>query len=196
MMTDADHKNLCFDIGKAKAGTLPKSVPDMKVIDSWWACNRNDKDQLIRYIIYMYDKSSPLVRRYNNLDRRKQEAAQLAGYSQDDPSLKAYKDFQDQEFSDMVVDFLIYQNNYTWTMLVSNEQTFYEFQKTLLQESSMIRNDKDKINAIASKSKLMEESDKIVERINSYYKQVFVEDKLIETAKRVASSPEEMAKFG
>lgn len=195
-MIDSDYKNLCFDISKAKSGTLPKSVPDMKVIDSWWACNRNDKDQLIRYIIYMYDKSSPLVRRYNNLDRRKQEAAQLAGYSQDDPSLKAYKDFQDQEFSDMVVDFLIYQNNYTWTMLVSNEQTFYEFQKTLLQESSMIRNDKDKINAIASKSKLMEESDKIVERINSYYKQVFVEDKLIETAKRVASSPEEMAKFG
>jgi hypothetical protein len=195
MLTDSDYKNLCFDIGEAKAGTLPRSIPDMKVIESWWSCNRNDKDKLIRYIIYMYDKSSPLVKRYNNLDRRKQEAAHLAGYTQDDPSLKTYKDFQDQEFSDMVVDFLIYQNNYTWTMLVSNEQTFYEFQKTLLQESSMIRNDKDKINAIASKSKLMEESDKIVERINSYYKQVFVEDKLIETAKRVASSPEEMARI-
>lgn len=191
-----DYKTLCFDISKHKAGSLPKSCPDMKQIKSWWESNRNDKDKVIRYIILMYDKGSPLIKKLTNLDSRKREASSIAGFNQDDPSLKAYKEFQDQEFTDMVVEFLIYQNNYTWTMLVSNEQTFYEFQKTLLQESSMIRNDKDKISAIASKAKLMEESDKIVERINAYYKQVFTEEKVIETAKRIASSPEEIAKLG
>lgn len=195
MFTESDFKNLTFNIHKAKSGTLPTSIPDMKVLNTWWNTNRNDKDKVIRYIVLLYDRSSPLVRRFSNLDTRKREAAMLAGFNPEDPSLKSYKDFQDQEFADMVVEFLIYQNNYTWTMLVSNEQTFYEFQKTLLQESSMIRNDKDKINAIASKSKLMEESDKIVERINAYYKQIFVDDKLVESAKRVASSPEEMAKM-
>lgn len=196
MFIDSDYKNLCFNINLAKPGTLPKSIPDMQVINSWWSSNRQDKDKVIRYIVLLYDKGSPLVRRFSNLDTRKREAATLAGFNPEDPALKSYKEFQDQEFTDMVVEFLIYQNNYTWTMLVSNEQTFYEFQKTLLQESSMIRNDKDKISAIASKSKLMEESDKIVERINSYYSQVFVEDKVIESAKRVASSPEEIAKLG
>jgi hypothetical protein len=195
MFTDSDFKNLTFGIHKAKSGTLPSSIPDMKVLNTWWTSTRKDKDSVIRYIVLLYDKNSPLVKRFSNLDTRKREASVIAGFNPEDPSLKAYKDFQDQEFADMVVEFLIYQNNYIWTMLVSNEQTFYEFQKTLLQESSMIRNDKDKINAIASKSKLMEESDKIVERINAYYKQIFVEDKIIDSAKRVASSPEEMAKM-
>lgn len=190
-----DYKALSFDISKHKTGTLPTSCPDMSVLKSWWKTDRKDKDKVIRYIVLMYDKNSPLTKRFSNLENRKREAASLAGFNPEDPSLKAYKEFQDQEFADMVVEFLIHQNNYTWTMLVSNEQTFYEFQKTLLQESSMIRNDKDKISAIASKSKLMEESDKIVERINSYYRQIFTEDKVIETARRVASSPEEIAKL-
>lgn len=196
MFTDSDSKKLSFDINAHKPGTLPKGCPNMSSIKTWWDTNRNDKDKVIRYIVLMYDKNSPLPRRFSNLDLRKKEASSLAGFNPDDPNLKAYKEFQDQEFTDMVVEFLILQNNYTWTMLVSNEQTFYEFQKTLLQESSMIRNDKDKISAIASKAKLMEESDKIVERINAYYKQVFTEEKLIESAKRIASSPEEIAKLG
>lgn len=191
-----DYSTLCFNISNFKSGTLPKSCPDMNQIKSWWNTDRKDKDKVIRYIILMYDKGSPLIKRFTNLDARKREASAIAGFNQEEPSLKAYKEFQDEEFTEMVVEFLIYQNNYTWTMLVSNEQTFYEFQKTLLQESSMIRNDKDKISAIASKAKLMEESDKIVERINSYYKQVFTEEKVIETAKRIASSPEEIAKLG
>jgi hypothetical protein len=195
MFSDSDFKHLSFQINKAKSGTLPHGLPETKLIDSWWSCNRDDKDKVIRYIVLVYDKASPLVKRFTNLEHRKRHALAMAGFQVDDPTLTAYTEFKDEEFTNMVIDFLIYQSDYVWMMLVSNEQTFYEFQKTLLQESAMIRNDKDKITAIASKAKLMEESDNIVARVNDYRKQVFGEEKLIETSKRVASSPEEMAKM-
>lgn len=195
MFTDQDFKNLSFQVTKAKPGTLPKAVAEMSVIKSWWSTDRNDKDKIIRYIVLMYDKNSPLVKRFNNLEQRKREAFVLAGFNIEDPNLEVYKEFKDEEFTNMVTDFLIYQNDYIWMMLVSNEQTFYEFQKTLLQESAMIRNDKDKISAIASKAKLMEESDNIVTRITQYRKIIFIEDAIIEKTKRAVSSPEEMAKM-
>lgn len=195
MFSESDFINLNFPINSAKAGTLPRSIPAMQVIKSWWDCNIIDKDKLIRYIVLMYDKGSPLVKRFSNLDQRKKEAFAIAGYTALDPILETYKEFKVPEFTEMVTEFLIYQSDYAWMMLISNEQTFYEFQKTLLQESAMIRNDKDKISAIASKAKLMEESENMVSRIETYRKQIFVEDKVIEASKRVSSSPEEMAKM-
>lgn len=169
--------------------------PDSYTIKSWKECTRDDKKNVLIYILLMYDKNSPLLKKSNNLEFRKNEALHLAGFNSDDPRLSTYKEFIDEEFTTMVIDFLIYQNDYVWMMLVSNEQTFYEFQKTLLQESAMIRNDKDKISAIASKAKLMEESDNIVNRIAAYRKKVFSEDKLIDESKKIAVSPEEMARM-
>lgn len=196
MFSDSDFKNLTFRIKEAKTGTLPKALPEIKNIPSWWDCDRNDKDKVIRYIVLMYDKNSPLVKQYPNLEIRKNSALALAGFVTGDPSLEVYKEFKDDDFADMVIDFLKFQNDYIWMMLCSNEQTFFEFQKTLMLEAAMIRNDKDKISAISAKAKLMEESDNIVNRIINYRKQIFSEDVIIEkSSKRVASSPEEMAKM-
>jgi hypothetical protein len=196
MFIESDFRNLSFDITKAKTGTLPHGLPELSALPSFWNCDLPKTDAVIRYIILMYDVNSPLQKRIPSLDKRKEEAANLAGINLADPQFIVLRDFKDDHFTTMVIDFLIYQNNYEWTMLVSNAQTFYEFQKTLLQESTMIRNDKDKISAIASKAKLMEESNAIVSRIREYYKYIFIEKDLeAKGAERVeAMSPELMAK--
>jgi hypothetical protein len=196
MFSESEFKNLTFPaVYKAKKGTLPTSLPELAAIKSWWNCDNPLKDPIIRYISFAYDISSPFVKRFNSLDMRKREAALFAGFNLEDPNFIPFKDLKDETFVDMVMEFLIYQNNHIWVMLVSCEQTFYEFQKTLLQESSMIRNDKDKIAAIASKSKLIEESGNIVDKIISYRKQLFGEKEIIEAASKIASSPEAIAKL-
>ena len=41
--------------------------------------DRNDIESLIKYIIYMYDKNSPMREMYQELEERKLECAMLSG---------------------------------------------------------------------------------------------------------------------
>lgn len=188
-------------------------IPDLIQIKEFEAAKSNPNcDKFIRYIILMYDKNSPLAKKFTDLQKRKENAATMAGFDlikdniapaptvDDDgeiheiPSLlQTLFDFLDSATSDMVIGFLRYQNDLLFSMLVSNEQTFYEYQKALLSEVMMIRNDKDKITALAVKSKIMDDSDIIALRIEKYYKQLYVDDKAIAYVKKRASSPESNA---
>lgn len=158
--------------------------------------NRPDMDKLIRYTMALYDKKSPLIKLLTNIGQRKAEAALVAGYDarHDKDLLDGLYDFTDHELKLLAIQFLKDQNDMYWSMIVSNEQTFFEYQKALLSEVVNFKDDKQKMDALNIKSKLMDECDKITMRVESYYQKVFGEGDAQVKAKQMRSfSPESIA---
>ena len=75
----------------------------------------------------------------------------------------------------MVDEFLRKQNNRIWSMIVSNEQTFFEYQTKLLSPVEGER-DKDILQALQIKSKIMDDLNTINDRLDSYYMKLYGED--------------------
>jgi hypothetical protein len=157
---------------------------------------RADLDKLVRFIMVMYDKKSPIIRLITNIDQRKKEAAIVAGYDlkHDAPALEDLFSFADKDLQILALQFLKDQNDMYWSMIVSNEQTFWEFQKALNQSINNYKDDKQKMDALNVKSKLMEECDKITERVETYYHKVFGDGDAQVKAKQLRGfSPEAIA---
>lgn len=158
--------------------------------------SRPDMDKLIRYTMALYDKKSPIVKILTNIAQRKTEAALAAGYdlNKDREVLEKLFDFADPELQLIAIQFLKDQNDMYWSMIVSNEQTFFEYQKALLSEVVKFKDDKQKMDALNIKSKLMDECDKITTRVEAYYQKVFGEGEAQAKAKQLRSfSPESIA---
>lgn len=169
---------------------LAKKLPSVKRLDA-----REDGDKLLKYVMLMYDKNSPAVQFWQDAGLRKKECAILAGYDlkTDKAVLDGLFDFVDRDLQEIAIEFLKDQYNLWWAMIVSNEQTFYEYQKTIMTDVVSYNTDKDKLSAIIIKTKLMEDSDKIVERLQGYYTKVFGDGE----EKRIATksyTPESIAR--
>lgn len=157
---------------------------------------RPDIDKLIQYAFALYDKKSPLIKGISNIDQRKKEAAVVARYSLtlDADTLKGLFEFTDFELQLVALQLLKDQNDMYYSMIVSNEQTFWEYQKALNTSIVAFKDDKQKMDALNVKSKLMDECDKITERVEAYYHKVFSDSDVMAKAKEARSfTPEQMA---
>jgi hypothetical protein len=160
-------------------------------------------DRMMRYVILMYDSSSPLRQHYPELGKRKEFAASIAGYDmiKDDVislfefKVKVGEEYEpNEELLSMIIKYLKYQNNWVWSMIVSNEQAFYEYNKRVMMPVEGNK-DKDILQAITIKTQIMNAQDDIYQRLQKYYRDlsggdVNLED-AIKTRKRLR--PEEIA---
>jgi len=161
-------------------------------------------DQEIRYLILIYDKNSPLKKYYPNLKKRKELAADIAGFNTE-TDLSSIYDFTiertipavieadeviEEERIERIVNeklikalssYLAYQNSRLWAMIVTNEQAFYEYQEKVMSSVS-ITDDKDALSAISIKTKLLEAMDAIHKRLEAYYIEFTGDDKAVEAA--------------
>lgn len=152
-------------------------------------------EKLMKYIIANYDPASPLIKDYSLLPKRKQVAAELAGFDliKDEKLLQDIYSCQSEEFTEVVNDYLKeYGDNRLWAMIVSSLQLFWEFN---LRIFTPIKEDKDKdlVAAVNMKSKMSEELEKIHERIERLTKQFYGDDELQEATKRIRKTPESIA---
>lgn len=221
IFSQEDFKVLKYNIIHIRSNVLEsKEGRGLSRIESFKNCTRSDKDKLIKYIILMYSKESPVVSKIKDIGAKMEESAFLAGYDLEKDadllsSLYSFKinrttkpkNWDDKEqgefepddnpedimFIEMVSDYLKHQNYLTWSMIVSNEQTFYEYQMALLTEVSSFRGDKDKLSATQVKTKLMEDSDAIERRLKRYYDEVFPDVEVLKKHRPVYT-PEKMAK--
>ena len=145
-------------------------------------------DKMLRYVILMYDMNSPLREYYPEVSKRKQFAASIAGYDLNKEDVTPLFDFKikidDEEVPyddllNLIVKYLKYQNNYVWSMIVSNEQAFYEFNKRVMLPVDGNR-DKDILQAITIKTQIMTAQDEIVQRLQKYLRQLTGEDEQLE----------------
>jgi hypothetical protein len=192
-------------------GDLLEAVPALRKFRSFVEYDGPHKNKLIVLTVVFYDKNSPLQRHFRDITLRWKEAAKIAGF---DPEKD--KDFLDEIyefrpevirtndegnpletkpcfFETMAIEYLKDQGDLTWALIVSNEKTFFEYQTAAQQIVVSFGSDKEKLNAIAVKSKLLEDSDVIAERLDSYYTKVFGEGELNRKVRQRGFTPEKVA---
>jgi hypothetical protein len=162
--------------------------------------NDDGVDKVLKYIAFMYDPETPLREKYPDVERRKEFALTLAGFDLDtDTTAHSLTAFDEEWMADVVVNYLVLINNRLWTLIVTNEQTFYEYAKRLVAPVQRADGDKDKdvLQGVQIKSKIMEDMDKINDRLTAYYRQISGEDDLMTevVSKRKRVTPEMMAKM-
>ena len=167
-------------------GSIKKKYPKLKMFKTFDSAN----DSMIKYVLYMYDQNTPLKEQFPELKIRKEQAAVLSGFSliKDNEKLHDVFFFLSEQLINMVDEFLRKQNNRIWSMIVSNEQTFFEYQTKLLSPVEGDR-DKDILQALQIKSKIMDDLNTINDRLDSYYMKLYGEDqellKVIKADKRL-----------
>ena len=71
-----DFNKMIFNPFKVK-GSLKKKYPKMKMFSSFQSAD----DQMITYVLYMYDQNTPMKEQFPDLKIRKEQAAVLSGYN-------------------------------------------------------------------------------------------------------------------
>jgi len=158
-------------------------------------------DREMRYLLLVYDKNSPIKKYYPNLKKRKEFAADIAGYDTEVDNLVPIFDFtitktikaveedeEDREVTEVydvliksLSSFLAYQNSRLWVMIVTSEQAFYEYQEKVMS-SVVLSDDKDALSAISIKTKLLEAMDAIHKRLDTYYSEFTGDDTNVQSA--------------
>jgi hypothetical protein len=149
-------------------------------------------DKSLRYILLMYDSKSPLRDQYPDMNRRKGFAAQIAGFGEDDPRIDELHSFSKktkvedeivvqpcEDLLEALSRFLMYQSSRVWSLIIANEAAFYEYHRKVMVEVTD-GGDKDVLQAVTIKTKLMEAMDDIDKRLQSYYRELSGDDKLLE----------------
>lgn len=176
-----------------------------------------DRNNVIRYILYCYDLNSDLIKQFTDLKKRKEAAAELAGFKRSEKDGKFDKEvYNMMEFKKktitttdedekeetevesnkiyaMVMCFLKIQQSRLWSMIVSTEQAFEEYQGLIMEPVSE-RGDKDTLTAAKTKDALMDSCDKMNQRIEEYYNKLFGSNEDLIEVKRKAISPETIHK--
>lgn len=144
---------------------------------------------VIRYVALMYDQNSPMRNKIPDISERKEECAELA-------DLKVGKeeifDLSDEKVLGYINVYLRHQSSKLWAILAANEEVLWQYQQELLTPIKNFKNDKDKLQALEIKSKLMGECDAIVKRIESYEQKIFGDN--FESKEQILSfTPESIA---
>jgi hypothetical protein len=186
-----DYAKMEFDPTVKKS--LTTAYPKLKSIVG------SGDDKMLRYVLLMYDVNSPLRQNHPELGKRKQFAASLAGYDLAKDDVTALFDFKIndepyEELLDMIINYLKYQNNWVWAMIVSNEQAFFEYNRRVMMPVEGSK-DKDILQAINIKTQIMSSQDEIYQRLQKYYRDLSGGDGSLEEAitTRKRLRPEEIA---
>jgi hypothetical protein len=69
--------------------------------------------------------------------------------------------------------YLKHQSSKIWAVMTANEEVLWQYQQELLTPIVNYKNDKDKLQALEIKTKLMQECDSIIKRIDAYEEKIF-----------------------
>jgi hypothetical protein len=191
MIDEREYKRMEFDPTVKKS--LTTQYPKLKEIVG------SGDDKMLRYVLLMYDVNSPLRQHYPELGKRKEFAASIAGYDLMKDNVVALFDFKindepHEELLNMIMNYLKYQNNWVWSMIVSNEQAFYEYNRRVMMPVEGNK-DKDILQAINIKTQIMTSQDEIYQRLQKYYRDLSGGDGSLEEAITIKKRlrPEEIA---
>jgi hypothetical protein len=125
---------------------------------------------VIKYVALLYDVKSPMRLKIPDVDMRKEECAEMS-------ELKDGKEdifnLSNDKILGYINSYLKFQSSKVWAVLTANEEVLWQYQQELLTPIKDFKNDKDKLQALDMKSKLMNECDSIIRRIESYEEKLF-----------------------
>ena len=167
--------------------------PRMNEMPSWKRHGNNSHvfNSKVFYILFMYDKSSPFLKKFNDLELRREKAIQESGV---DGNLVT--EMTDLDFVNMVVEFLRFQNDRLWFIICQNESIFMQYSTILMQSTFDVKGDKDFVNTLTLKEKVRENIMKVDADLTMLYEKFYNGDKLLEEKATdvVRFSPESVAK--
>jgi hypothetical protein len=134
-----------------------------------------DHVPILKYVALLYDVKSPLRLKIPDISLRKQECAEIAGLKDGENS--GIFDLSHDNILAYINSYLRYQSSKVWAILTANEEVLWQYQQELLKPILDFKNDKDKLQALEIKSKLMAECDAIIKRIESYEDKIFGDNK-------------------
>ena len=76
---------------------------------------------------------------------------------------------------DIVMDFLIYQDNMLWMEILALERMYHQYIRIIMDDSSDVKDDKVLLDAQKVKGELMPKLKGIREQLNGYYEQFFTD---------------------
>lgn len=144
-----------------------------------------DRKRIIYYINYLYSSHSPLFYIYkDDIETRKEEAANLAGFKKDKKTEWRYVQkelfsLENEDIVYMVVKFLALQRNMVLNQIISNEQYFIELQYYILNPLKA-EQEKAVYDTANTKTKFLEQQDIIRQRLDRLYDQFFQGHKDVE----------------
>jgi len=158
---------------------------DGKIIKS--SNKRADFNAIVEYILLAYDKKSPLIAKFQSFEKRRDVALSES---------KMPKDLLNHdEITAMIVDFLMYQNDKLWTLIVTNENIFIEYIHVLNTKTSDL-SDKDVAQTLTNREKIREYLGKITTDLELLYEKFYNGDRDLQEVvekKRVRFTPEGIA---
>lgn len=140
--------------------------------------------KLSDYVELVYGKDSELVSRYSILKQRKRQASMKLGLSKAES--KRFEELRDKRVVSAICRFLRKQDERLWSLIVTNEEVFEEYEREVLTTVTSERGDKDKLQALEVKAKLMAEMNKIHNRLRGYYNELAGGDEAVAEAARVS----------
>lgn len=154
---------------------------------------------MAKYIIFVYDKQSPFVVEHRVLQERKKAVLAFVGLNESrfESQMNACLDLSDELIVDALSDYLKWQDDYIWAMILQNEEVFYNNQKQILQGVSALNKDTDRLKASEYQSKLLDFNEKIQKRIKTLWAEFTGNDPEAEAKikERKPLSPETMAEW-
>jgi hypothetical protein len=153
-------------------------------------------DTALRYIVFLYDKTSPLVKKHQNFEERKKSAMNLACWGEVSESwIEEVLNNREEKVVEMIIEFLKYQDDKLWSSIITNEELFLEYTKTLFKPIELISSDKDLIQATTIKEKIRESQSKVRVELKGLYEEFYNGDKKLDEAVKVKKfSPEYLAR--
>lgn len=152
----------------------------------------------VKYLLFMYDKSSPLRKIETDIQARKVKAAELSEFDliQDASYLQDLYSLKVEGLRLVLINFIRFQNSREWAALITNEELLWETLSGILRQGGEFRDGKQFLEAIDVKTKLSEKANKIMEQIANYESLLFAGDQNAKEAAleiRSGTTPEAMA---
>ncbi len=156
-------------INPTTKGRMLEEYPQLQTCVDFISNSGIDSDKYLRYLAWLYDPQSPLMKEYRgDLIQRRAQAMNLSSYNGD-------SDYRCESA------FVIMMRNRLWTLRCDNEKAFAEFSEMVGQPITEANEDV-KIKAIERKGKLLELMSEMSARIEKIDKELFEEDHELEDA--------------
>lgn len=99
-----------------------------------------------------------------------------------------------EELTEYISNFLIAQNEPVWQQYVSCQTLFNEYQRLIIKPLKDDNDDDKNLKAATLKTKLVDDCDKLIERLSTYLDKIFEKDKsIIEHVKKKRITVESIA---
>jgi hypothetical protein len=147
------------------------------------------EDALIRYVILLYDKKSPLLEDERDFNKRRAVAGDLTFFDYEP------EDAESQEMiTTAIVNYLQFTNDKTFAAAQAIEYKMWEAITQILTPIKG-KSSKEELEAAQKKSLLADEIDRDIKRLDSYAREMSGSDTVLEKkVKRSFSSPESRLK--